>query len=57
MFLDIFSLPENRITPTELPTELFSSAKIADGNNSVSKSVGITRRKNSAGDAAARNFF
>ena len=55
MFLDICSLPENRITPTEL----FPSAKIADGNNSVSKFVGITRRKNSIGDAVGiyrRNY-
>ena len=36
----------------ELPTKLFPSVNIADGNNSVSKSVGINRRKNTVGDAA-----
>ena len=46
------TLPENRITPTDLPTELFLSVNIADRNNSVSTSVGITRRKNSIGDVA-----
>jgi len=35
----------------------FLSVKIADENNSVSNSVGISRWKNSVGDAAGVKFF
>jgi hypothetical protein len=45
----IAPLPENRRKQTELP-RTFSSVIFTDGNNSVSKSVGIYQQITSVGD-------